>query len=363
MSAMMSPEDLPEPRQGVSGWPWTMKSGPFRATRSLAWPKVSIVTPSYNQASYLEETIRSVLLQGYPNLEYSVIDGGSTDGSVEIIRRYERWLTFWVSEPDKGQADAINKGFDKSTGEIHGYLNSDDVLQADSLFRVAWDFANEREASVHAYPVREFDSSGHDRVCAVPVRNRPLRRTITSRQEWSDPPPEGATWVGGLLPWVVGDLYLHQPGTFWPSRAYFAAGGFDIRYHFGFDHKFFVELMSAGWPLVIHGGQPVTAFRLHEKSKTVSSQTERVNPFSRDMWRIARDLEPRLSTKERTFARRARRQTLISRLVAMKHLGMRPIELVRETAWTVVHNPDLLGSSRFWATLATMARSNVRSNL
>ncbi len=90
------------------------------------WPRVSIVTPSFNQAQFIEETIRSVLLQGYPNLEYLVIDGGSTDGSVEIIKKYERWLTYWVSESDRGQAHAINKGFERTTGEILAWINSDD---------------------------------------------------------------------------------------------------------------------------------------------------------------------------------------------------------------------------------------------
>jgi glycosyltransferase involved in cell wall biosynthesis len=101
------------------------------------WPKVSIVTPSYNQAKFIEETIRSVLLQSYPNLEYIVIDGGSTDNSVEIIKKYEKWLTYWVSEPDRGQSHALNKGFEKASGEIYAWLNSDDYFFKHALMNVA----------------------------------------------------------------------------------------------------------------------------------------------------------------------------------------------------------------------------------
>jgi len=88
------------------------------------YPKISIVTPSYNQAEFLERTILSVLNQNYPNLEYIIIDGGSTDGSVEIIKKYKKYLTYWVSEKDEGQSDAINKGFEKSTGEILAWLKT-----------------------------------------------------------------------------------------------------------------------------------------------------------------------------------------------------------------------------------------------
>lgn len=101
------------------------------------YPKISIVTPVYNQEKYLEATINSVLNQHYPNLEYIIIDGGSTDGTVDIIRKYAEKLSYWVSEPDKGMYDAIRKGFEQSTGEIMGWLNADDVYLMNSLFAVA----------------------------------------------------------------------------------------------------------------------------------------------------------------------------------------------------------------------------------
>lgn len=121
-------KDLPQPPKCRTAWPWTQESPKLPEVMSdgKPWPKISIVTPNYNFGQFIENTIRSVLLQGYPNLEYIIIDAASTDNSVEIIKKYEKWLTYWVSETDSGQSQAINKGFAKATGEILAWLNSDD---------------------------------------------------------------------------------------------------------------------------------------------------------------------------------------------------------------------------------------------
>src|SRR5437870_1420981 len=131
--------ELPSPPPDKTGWPWTAETPPLPPARpdGSAWPRISIVTPSYNQGQFIEETIRSVLLQGYPDLEYTIIDGGSTDQSIEIIKKHEPWLTYWVSEQDRGQAHAINKGLSRSTGEIFQWINSDDVLLSGALFELA----------------------------------------------------------------------------------------------------------------------------------------------------------------------------------------------------------------------------------
>lgn len=136
--------ELPAPPPGQTGWPWTEESTPLddRRPDGSPRPRVTVVTPSYDQGRFLEGAIRSVLLQGYLDVELIVIDGGSTDDSVAIIRRYEKWIACWVSERDRGQSHATNKGFERATGEIRGWLCSDDLLAKDALSTVGGYFAD-----------------------------------------------------------------------------------------------------------------------------------------------------------------------------------------------------------------------------
>ncbi|MGK7924890.1 MAG: glycosyltransferase family 2 protein [Spirulina sp.] len=143
-------KDLPPPPAGKIGWCWTEQSQikPSILVDSAQLPLITIVTPSYNQAEFLEETIRSILLQGYPHLEYIIIDGGSTDGSVEIIQKYEPYLADWISEGDRGQSDALNKGFKRATGDLIGWQNSDDTYQPHAFAYAAQTYLSHPEAEV-----------------------------------------------------------------------------------------------------------------------------------------------------------------------------------------------------------------------
>ncbi len=149
-------KSLPTPNR--MGWPWTEEVDPNVYDTDKSYPKISIVTPSFNQGQFIEETIRSIILQNYPNLEFIIIDGGSTDETIEIIKKYEPWITYWVSEKDRCQSHAINKGFAKCTGEIIAWLNSDDLYNKNILSKVASAFSEHPEMSLLHGQCMHFDT-------------------------------------------------------------------------------------------------------------------------------------------------------------------------------------------------------------
>jgi len=217
--------DLPPPPPSKIGWPWTEASPPTPndAPDGRTWPKISIVTASFNDGEFIEETIRSVLLQGYPDLNYIIIDGGSKDNSVEIIRKYERWLSYWVSESDDGPVDATNKGLAVASGEVFGLMCADDYFAPGGLLKlVNLRFANPTSiAWVGACQVIDLNSAildpGLPFVC--------------------DPKQIGNWGVGA---WFVSVACLFDAGC------YRSIGGLDNRFRNGGDVDLWIRLSKKG---------------------------------------------------------------------------------------------------------------------
>lgn len=210
---------------------------------AVNFPKISIVTASYNQGQFIEETILSVLNQNYPNLDYIIIDGGSTDNSVDIIKKYQKHFTYWVSENDKGQAHAINKGLLHCTGDIFNWLNSDDYLEPGALHKIAAAFANEQVQMV-AGKVRNFSNTDEE---------------IIPNQKLS---------AKGLMCWEPGVKFL-QPGV-WMRRALIdQCGGIDEQFHYAFDWDLYIRYLYC-FPNIKELNDLLVHFRLHENSKTQS---------------------------------------------------------------------------------------------
>jgi hypothetical protein len=212
-------DELPAPPPGKSGWPWTSAPDPLPPARAdgFPWPLVSIVTPSFNQSKFIEETIRSVLLQSYPNLEYLILDGGSTDGAVDIIRKYEKHLTSWVSERDEGQSDAINKGLARCTGELMNWLNSDDLLLPGALAALAEAERNDSEAGVFVGAARRVD--GKDRL---------IYDRWNTVEEINNP-----------LDWLRNNFI--QPAAYFRRRVWQEAGPIDVTLRYALDVDFWIR--------------------------------------------------------------------------------------------------------------------------
>lgn len=190
-------------------------------------PRISIVTPSYQQAPYLQQTIDSVLSQGYPNLEYIIIDGGSSDGSVDIIKRYESRLAYWVSEKDRGQTHAINKGFARATGDIFAYLNSDDYYLPGTLERVASAFCSDDTLDLVHGRCRYVDASGS-----------PTGEQFGSITRFDEIVDLWSVW------WQRRQFV--QPEVFWTRRIAEKVGPFREELHFVMDYDYWLRVLLAG---------------------------------------------------------------------------------------------------------------------
>lgn len=218
-------EALPPAPVGKTSWPWTAAPPALepRMPDGGAWPRITIVTPSFNQVQWLETTIRSVLLQGYPNLEYIVVDGASTDGSVDVVRKYDAWLDDWRSEPDGGQPDAINKGLAAATGEILGWINSDDLLMPGALRHVALLTRERPDAVAWVGGCYRIDTDGR-------VTDTILPRGL-DRDTLADWGKEG---------------FFYQPSCFFAAGPWREIGSLDERLEYGFDVDLWLKLAERG---------------------------------------------------------------------------------------------------------------------
>lgn len=233
----------------------------------ISGPKITVVTPSYNQGQFLEQTLRSVVDQDYPNIEYIIVDGGSTDNSVEIIGRYSDRIDYWVSETDNGQADAIAKGFAIATGDVMCWLNSDDVFLPGALSKVASFFARHPAAEVVSGGCYYIDANG---------------APLIEESAW------GVYTLGGRATYnqfrFCGGLGLvWQQSTFWRRKAYEEVGGLDTKLQFILDLDLFTRLAQRGRFYVIP--HFLAAFRLHDETKSRKIKDIRIKEYDNFLMR------------------------------------------------------------------------------
>jgi len=237
--------DLPPAFEYKSGWPWTHDESATldQPSTDKNLPRISIVTPSYNQGRFIEETIRSVLLQGYPNLEYIIVDGGSSDNTVEVIKKYEPWIKYWVSEPDRGQSHAINKGFEKAEGDVFGWLNSDDYFYPFGLQTLIALRESHPSAVAWVGACRDVDIDGQR------LRRRAPR--IGNKKEF-------ANWSR--------EAWIPQPSCLFDAEAFCQISGLDENLHYVMDVDLWMRLAEKGKFAAVD--QIVSHARMYEGIKT-----------------------------------------------------------------------------------------------
>ena len=253
-------------------------------TSGAGWPKITVITPSYNQADYVEETLLSVLNQHYPNLEYFVIDGGSTDGSVEILQRYESRVTKLIVEKDEGQTDAINKGLRLSSGEIILWINSDDLLGPGALFMIALTWLEDGADIIAGFCCEHSERR-------FGLINLPAVTQATFNTEC----------LGDLFQYWLRGHYFYQPEVAFSRRIFEKAGAsLDKTLHYSMDYEFWMRCAGAGARMsVVHW--PIGLFRKHDKQKTSRIDDTVIEQASvRDRFTVPQpDFERRLQIRGR----------------------------------------------------------------
>lgn len=256
--------DLPPAPPGKSGWLWTQQRSPVQQmTHDAALPRVSIVTPSYNYGQFIEETIRSVLLQDYPNFEYIIIDGNSTDNTVEVIQKYENYLSYWISEPDDGQTSAINKGYQRCTGALFAWLNADDAyIDSTCLRRVVEIYQQNYQLIVGE--CLNVDENDHEIIICKEFNGYSRPQTFKQYLKF---------WSFVSLP---------QPAVFVDKGFADKAFPLDENLYTTMDYQFFLRVLSQE-PKSIWVKQTWVKFKYHGQNKTLES----VSNASLELYEIA----------------------------------------------------------------------------
>jgi glycosyltransferase involved in cell wall biosynthesis len=233
-----------------------MSSPTSQDATSTPWPRISVVTPSFNQGEYVEETLRSVIDQDYPELEYIVLDGGSSDGSRDIIERYADRLAFWRSAADGGQAAALREGFERATGDIFTWVNSDDLLAPGALLKVAETWRRHGGGVLVVGACQLFDARGQG------------RRHMASFQAALDAPqPMHPEQIFDLARhWFPGEFF-YQPEVFFPRDVYERIGGIDPSYYYTMDYDLWARFALAATPVVVID-ETLAHYREHDEQKT-----------------------------------------------------------------------------------------------
>lgn len=263
MSQTATTIELPPPLSSQTGWPFDRSTTAVEisAEELAVLPTISIITPSYQQGEYIEQTIRSILLQGYPKLEYIIMDGGSSDQTVEVIRHYADFIDYWQSEKDKGQSDAIHRGWSRATGTLVAWLNSDDWYLEGTLLKVGRAFV------AHGEPAWMIG-------CVHNFRSGKFETVITPG------PMDLVEMMGGK------NYCWHQPGMFWTRALIQEMGPLREDLHLGFDHEYFLRILQKGYQPVFLPDM-LTAFRIHGDAKSNSRMDDVVVEYRAilDMYR------------------------------------------------------------------------------
>jgi glycosyltransferase involved in cell wall biosynthesis len=263
---------LPPPTAGKSGFPWNQEVPPQNYRLEAAqYPKITIVTPSFNQGQFIEQTIRSVLLQNYPNLEYIVMDGGSTDNTLEILEKYSRFIT-WKSEKDGGQSEAINKGIALGTGELFNWLNSDDYYLPDFLRKIGELYVEQKTAA------KECSA-----ICT---------RSYFVLEDGAISSTNAHTPVFATVLETLARISINQPATFLLLDRVKTLGGVSSALHYSMDWElWFRYLLNCGQAGVVTDEFIGICFRLHGESKTMQeTDAAMASKFEENMWQVYRNL-------------------------------------------------------------------------